>query len=591
MSRPTRRPESASPPRRGENDTKWTVMVFMGAAVRAGEVNLTLAAVDDAAEIEAVGSGPGLNIFVQIHGGEGVSRRSHVGVSPMVEVPSDQRDAAGGVALGAFLRWSLTTAEHDPRRPNHYSMLVLWGNPAPAIGRADDRTFAGGPISLAELSTVLRRSLDEFGGSGQPKLDIIAFDGLDAATVEMAYELGPLAAYLIASQRGIPLPIWPYGQILDQLRRSSDRPMRPVELGSFVVREVCGRYASSDPVSLSLLHLERAPELFAHVEQLARKLVIALDDGRDPDHIEDAFSRAQIVEGTPYVDITEFCHYLAHGSGDALVVEAARTLGDFLVGAPPPLVRWSNQRTERPSIVTGRPFIVEQDRNAVQMARLNGISIYAPHLEPVMDDASAQVLYTQCRFSRESLWSDLVFALAGSPTTDSIAETASAAAPEVNRRERIFVCYAHEDAKWMKKLRIHLTPLENTARLDVFVDTDIQSGTVWRSRITAALNSATSAVIFVSADFLASSFIREVELPRLLQRAAEERAHEGQFRVFWLPVSAVSDSLFQESGLSHFQAVIDPKDALVRISKGKQQEAFAKLAEQIVRVFARAEET
>jgi hypothetical protein len=57
------------------DDRKWTVMVFMGADSLAGNSPLIDAAEADLAEMELVGSGDALNIFVQVHRGKDVVPR------------------------------------------------------------------------------------------------------------------------------------------------------------------------------------------------------------------------------------------------------------------------------------------------------------------------------------------------------------------------------------------------------------------------------------------------------------------------------------------------------------------------------------
>ena len=60
---------------------KWTVMVFMGEATIEGTAPLEHAADADLAEMAAIGSGNGLNIFVQRHG-RGKPQRRHIEKDP-----------------------------------------------------------------------------------------------------------------------------------------------------------------------------------------------------------------------------------------------------------------------------------------------------------------------------------------------------------------------------------------------------------------------------------------------------------------------------------------------------------------------------
>ncbi|WP_232292182.1 TIR domain-containing protein [Frankia sp. QA3] len=115
-------------------------------------------------------------------------------------------------------------------------------------------------------------------------------------------------------------------------------------------------------------------------------------------------------------------------------------------------------------------------------------------------------------------------------------------------RHQAFVCYSHQDVDWLKRLRVHLSPLERDKLVSVWSDEDIRPGDDWRSEIDAALASARHAILLVSADFLASSFIREVELPRLLDAAAE-----GGCRV--LPVLVRASAFTETPELARFQHI------------------------------------
>ena len=84
-------------------------------------------------------------------------------------------------------------------------------------------------------------------------------------------------------------------------------------------------------------------------------------------------------------------------------------------------------------------------------------------------------------------------------------------------RSSIFISYSHHDVSWKDKLLTHLSALQDPG-IDAWDDSRIPAGADWRSEINYALESARIAVLMVSADFLASAFIRDHEVPRLLQR-------------------------------------------------------------------------
>ena len=400
--------EQVKPTPADDPDAKWTVMVFMGADTIEGNSSLVEAADDDLREMETVKSGGQLNVFAQVHG-KGVPRRSHIGVSAMTNVPADEQNPARGLALGSFIRWAMMTAGHNPKNAQHYSMLVLWGHAYDfAFGRTKTTQGTIDALDFAELSQVLERLQRGFDAPSA-KLDILAFDACDLATVEMACQLEPFASYLLGSQIGIPIPGWPYDRILDRLRYPLGRLMSPAELGAYVVRRFCESYNALHPVSLSLLHLDRAPELFARAEILALTLASAIGDDDIRDRTAQLFARSQTGERRPYVDVADLCLNLVREGGDTMVVEAARALGDFLMSPRPPLVGKSADGKEPEN---GRPFIVEHGRNSSETARLNGISIYAPHVALDNDFAAVQHLYHNFVFAQETRWSELVHTLA-----------------------------------------------------------------------------------------------------------------------------------------------------------------------------------
>jgi predicted nucleotide-binding protein len=89
-------------------------------------------------------------------------------------------------------------------------------------------------------------------------------------------------------------------------------------------------------------------------------------------------------------------------------------------------------------------------------------------------------------------------------------------------KKKIFISYSHKDAVWLKRLLIFLKPLQRNGTIEVWSDNDIKPGQDWRTEIDAALDTAGIAIVLISSDFLASDFIVDEELPKLLQAAEHE---------------------------------------------------------------------
>ena len=141
-------------------------------------------------------------------------------------------------------------------------------------------------------------------------------------------------------------------------------------------------------------------------------------------------------------------------------------------------------------------------------------------------------------------------------------------------RTKVFISYSRQDAEWLERLRVHLKPLERRHGVEVWSDSDIKPGSKWREEINKALASAKIAVLLISADFIASKFVEENELPPLLRAAKSEGA-------VILPL-ILSPSMFARiEELSRFQAVNDPSKPLVGLTKSEQEAILVRLTETI----------
>jgi hypothetical protein len=145
---------------------------------------------------------------------------------------------------------------------------------------------------------------------------------------------------------------------------------------------------------------------------------------------------------------------------------------------------------------------------------------------------------------------------------------------EVYMRHKVFISYSHQDANWLKRLRIHLKPLERENNINVWDDTRIIPGSNWKDEIRKAIESTKVAVLLVSADFLASEFIATDELPPLLKAAEEDGA-------VILPFILSPSRFLNNESLAQFQAVNDPSKPLIGLSKVNQEKLLLDLTEDI----------
>jgi hypothetical protein len=96
--------------------------------------------------------------------------------------------------------------------------------------------------------------------------------------------------------------------------------------------------------------------------------------------------------------------------------------------------------------------------------------------------------------------------------------------PSLPKYLHIFISYSHNDTDHLERLKIHLTPYLDNGDLECWLwdDTQVLPGSKWQDDVEQALQRADAAILLVSADFLASRFIRENELPPLLETAEKK---------------------------------------------------------------------
>lgn len=144
----------------------------------------------------------------------------------------------------------------------------------------------------------------------------------------------------------------------------------------------------------------------------------------------------------------------------------------------------------------------------------------------------------------------------------------------MSKRTQVFVSYSHADSEHLLRLRVHLRPYERKGQVDLWVDTKIKTGQKWRTEIEGALERAAVAVLLVSADFLASDFVVDNELPPLLLAAQEEG-------VTILPVILKPCAFNATKEISQFQAANAPSNPLISCGEAEREAIWVKVAEAV----------
>jgi anti-sigma regulatory factor (Ser/Thr protein kinase) len=133
----------------------------------------------------------------------------------------------------------------------------------------------------------------------------------------------------------------------------------------------------------------------------------------------------------------------------------------------------------------------------------------------------------------------------------------------------VFFSYSHRDENLRNRLEIHLAQLRRENVITGWHDRKIGAGDEWRGVIDEQLERAQIILLLVSADFLASDYISDVELTRAL-----ERHNAGEAVV--IPV-ILRPTDWATAPFAMLQAL--PKDARPVTKWRNRDEAFANIAE------------
>src|SRR4051812_22460308 len=89
---------------------------------------------------------------------------------------------------------------------------------------------------------------------------------------------------------------------------------------------------------------------------------------------------------------------------------------------------------------------------------------------------------------------------------------------------RLFYSYAHEDEYFRARLDVHLSALRNEGAITEWSDVELYPGESWHESIRYKLTLADIILLLVSADFMASQYIWDVELQIAFDRQADGKA-------------------------------------------------------------------
>jgi hypothetical protein len=144
-----------------------------------------------------------------------------------------------------------------------------------------------------------------------------------------------------------------------------------------------------------------------------------------------------------------------------------------------------------------------------------------------------------------------------------------------HKRTKVFVSYSHADKIWLDKLKRHFKPFKD--KIDFWEDSQIKPGQEWLKEIETAMNQTKVAIFLVSADFFASDFITNKEVPKLLETAKSEGA-----LILSVILRPCAFDLFPD--LNRYQAANNPSNPVSAMSENDAETLWASLVRQVMQM-------
>ena len=146
----------------------------------------------------------------------------------------------------------------------------------------------------------------------------------------------------------------------------------------------------------------------------------------------------------------------------------------------------------------------------------------------------------------------------------------------------IFVSYSHKDEVYKDEFIAQLSGLKRAGYIKSWDDRKILPGEKWNEEIVNNLNTANLVIFLVSADFIASEYIHDIEI-----KAAKERSKNGEATIVPIIIRSCD---FENSSLNDFQAL--PKNAQPVASFDDRDEAWMNVVNELKRIIVgRTDET
>ncbi|MEM6831047.1 MAG: toll/interleukin-1 receptor domain-containing protein [Bacteroidota bacterium] len=138
----------------------------------------------------------------------------------------------------------------------------------------------------------------------------------------------------------------------------------------------------------------------------------------------------------------------------------------------------------------------------------------------------------------------------------------------------VFISYSRTDSDWLNLVNLYLKQLKNQHEFEFWDDTKIKPGEEWKTKIDENIADCQVALLLVSANFLASEFINNEEVPEILRKAKQRGV-----KVFTLVLDICNFD--EHSPLYKYHCLNDPEFPMEDMPESDQKRLLVRMAREI----------
>ena len=377
---------SAKSRTRAAPPASWTFMVYMNA-----DNDLEEFAIQDLNEMEQVGSSDDVNIVVQVDRTPGydssngnwtgcrryrISRDADTQLvsSPVLE-DLGEVDMGDAADLQAFLSWAMANY------PAQHYALDLWNHGAGfrSRGRETAGLTRGFSYDDTQGTHILTTALPAAIAAAAP-LDVLLWDSSLMQMVEIAYQVGEAATFMVGSEESPPGDGYRYDTFLQELVTTPS--LSPELFSALVVNETIATLGSTYEVTQSAVRLSAVPNLVRELHAFAGTL--AGVRSQYATQLDAARTQAQRYGSGAYTyrdykDLQDYAEKIKAGIPETAVQNRADAVIQALHSA-----------------------LVAEGHAGASVSRSHGLSLYVP---PLLDYVA---LYDTLDFAHDTGWDEFL---------------------------------------------------------------------------------------------------------------------------------------------------------------------------------------